>query len=91
MAKQKLTAEALRDLLWDSVQKVRSGQIQVDEVTAIAASAREIMKSVKEERIVAMLTDGKTSRGFREFYALDNQRLQKPEIEPPHRRVNLPK
>lgn len=44
-----LTAEHLKEALWDTLQELRSGEIQPGQGDAIAAQAREIVRTVKAQ------------------------------------------
>jgi hypothetical protein len=44
-----LTAENLKTALWDTLQELRSGEIQPGQGDAIAAQAREIVRTVKAQ------------------------------------------
>lgn len=58
--KQKeLTAQSLRDELWETLLGVRDGKIDVKSANAIATTSREILRIVKTEIHVAELS-GKT-------------------------------
>lgn len=44
-----LTAETLKEALWDTLQELRNGEIQPGQGDAIAAQAREIVRTVKAQ------------------------------------------
>lgn len=44
-----LKASALRDVLWETLLDVRSNNIQANRADAVAAQAREILRTVKTQ------------------------------------------
>lgn len=46
-ASKKLSAVNLKDALWETLQSIKTGSIQPAEGDAIAAQAREILRTVK--------------------------------------------
>lgn len=48
-AKSTLSAVALKESLWDTLQKVKSGKISAGSGGAIACQAREILRTVKTQ------------------------------------------
>lgn len=52
----KLTAESLKDALWDTLNKLRNKKIEPTEAVAVASTAREIMRVVRTEIDIAKLT-----------------------------------
>jgi hypothetical protein len=50
---EKLTAENLKSALWDTLNKVRSGEIQPSQADAIATQSREILRTVNTQLRVA--------------------------------------
>lgn len=48
-----LKASALRDVLWETLNDVRSNQMQANRADAVAAQAREILRTVKTQLNVA--------------------------------------
>ena len=51
-----LTAENLKNALWDTLKCIKSGQIQPAQGDAIAAQAREILRTVKVQQAVSVQT-----------------------------------
>lgn len=47
-----LTATALKGELWKTLNELRSGAIQADQGDAIAAQAREILRTVRTQLMV---------------------------------------
>ena len=47
-----LTATALKNELWKTLNELRSGSIQADQGDAIAAQAREILRTVRTQLMV---------------------------------------
>lgn len=45
----KASASALRDTLWDTLQKVRSGDMPPGTGTSVAQQAREILRTVRTQ------------------------------------------
>ncbi len=58
-SKAKLTASALKNTLWDTLNDIRAGNIQPGEGDAIACQAREILRTVKVQLQVAAQTNRK--------------------------------
>lgn len=48
-----LKASALRDVLWETLNDVRQNNIQANRADAVAAQAREILRTVKTQLQVA--------------------------------------
>lgn len=48
-----LKASALRDVLWETLNDVRTNTIQANRADAVAAQAREILRTVKTQLQVA--------------------------------------
>ncbi len=48
-----LKASALRDVLWETLNDVRTNQVQANRADAIATQAREILRTVKTQLSVA--------------------------------------
>lgn len=46
---QKLTAETLKNALWETLQDVRSGKSDVYQADAVAKTAREIIKTTNTQ------------------------------------------
>lgn len=69
-----LTADKLRETLWEAIQGLRAGRLSTEDVNSLAMASREIMKSVKEERIISMLTQEPPSGGFLDFYGLKEKK-----------------
>lgn len=46
---KKLTAEALKDTLWETLQAVKQKKMTPTEANAVAAQSREIMRVVRTE------------------------------------------
>lgn len=51
-----LTAENLKNALWDTLKCIKSGAIQPAQGDAIAAQAREILRTVKVQQAVSIQT-----------------------------------
>jgi len=49
----KLTAENLKEALWDTLQKLQSGGLQASEGDAIACQAREILRTTNTQLRIA--------------------------------------
>ena len=54
--KNKLTAEALKSELWETLQAVRMKRMEPQAAQAVATSAREIMRVVRTEIDIARMT-----------------------------------
>lgn len=52
----KLSAVALKDALWGTLQDIRSDKMQANQGDAIAAQAREILRTVKVQLQIATHT-----------------------------------
>jgi hypothetical protein len=48
-----LTASALRNALWDTLQEVRTNDMPANRADAIASQAREILRTVKTQLQIA--------------------------------------
>lgn len=46
---EKLTAENLKNVLWDTLNKVKSGEIQASQADSIATQSREILRTVNTQ------------------------------------------
>jgi hypothetical protein len=46
---QKLNAQNLKDVLWDTLTKVKSGEIEAGQADSIATQAREILRTVNTQ------------------------------------------
>lgn len=57
----KLTAAALKNELWNTIQKINAKQIQPATANAIAAQSREIMRIVNTELRIASFAGKKTT------------------------------
>lgn len=64
------TADTLRSMLWDSMEKLHKGEITNNEAYTMACGAREYMRVIKEQRVVAQLTKSIPSKGFLDFYQM---------------------
>lgn len=51
-----LTAGALRDVLWETLNDVRTNQMPANKADAVAAQAREILRTVKTQVQIAATT-----------------------------------
>lgn len=49
----KLTAQNLKNVLWDTLNKVKSGEIQASQADSIATQSREILRTVNTQLRVA--------------------------------------
>lgn len=48
-----LTANSLKEALWDTLQDIRSGDMQASKGDAIASQAREILRTVRTQMQIA--------------------------------------
>lgn len=58
-ADTKLTASNLKNVLWKTLNDIRSGDMQAGDGDAIACQAREILRTVKVQLSVAAQTNRK--------------------------------
>lgn len=58
MSRNKLTAEALKSELWETLQGLRKKKIAPEQATAVASTAREIMRVVRTEIQIAQMLGG---------------------------------
>lgn len=63
MKTNKLTPAAIQDLLWQTMQAVRSKKMRAAEANAIAAQSREIVRVSKAQLEWAKWTNKKPARG----------------------------
>lgn len=61
-AKNKLSATNLKDMLWDTLQKIKSGEMEPGQADAIAAQAREILRTTTVQLKVASQTNRGVSK-----------------------------
>jgi hypothetical protein len=52
-AKQKLTATNLKNVLWDTLLKVKSGKMEAGQADSVASQAREILRTTTVQLKVA--------------------------------------
>lgn len=53
MSKTELTAKALKTTLWDTIVDLREKKIDPGYADAIASQAREVVRVVREQRMIA--------------------------------------
>lgn len=68
MSKVELSAENVRGQLWDTLLSLKGGKTDVNEANAVAIACREILRSVRIELMVNMLTGEKPSGTVQEFF-----------------------
>jgi len=67
------TADELKEVLWTNIQNLRSKKITPELANSIAYSAREMMRVVKEQRVIAQLSGQIPSKDFLSFHKLDQR------------------
>ena len=70
MKKEKLTAERLKNVVWETLADVRSGEISPQKANSVCASSRAICSIVKLELQVARLSGRKPTTNAKRFTAL---------------------
>ncbi len=65
-----LTAENLKQILWETLQGVRSKRVDPVQANAVASTSREIMRVIRTEIDIARITGEK----FSGFLAQDQKR-----------------
>lgn len=58
----KLSAGNLKDILWDTLQKIRDGKIPLDQANAIAHQARAIARVVRTEIVLVQAMGEKPTK-----------------------------
>lgn len=56
-AKQKLNATNLKNVLWDTLNKVKTGKMEPGQADAVASQAREILRTTSVQLKVASQTN----------------------------------
>lgn len=72
MPKSQLTAETLKESLWETLQAIKSGKMQAQDAHAISSQAREIMKTVNLQFRVNTI-NGRDAGGSVKKFAGDNK------------------
>lgn len=65
--KTKLSASNLKTILWDTLGKVRSNNIDADEAMAISGMAREIVRTTSTQLKVAVYSRRPISKDVLDF------------------------
>lgn len=55
-AKQNLTALNLKDVLWETINKVKNNEMTAGNADAVACQAREILRTVRTQLMVSSAT-----------------------------------
>ena len=63
----KLNANNMKGALWDTLQSIKAGNTQPAEGDAIAAQAREILRTVKVQLSIAAQTKRRVSQDVIDF------------------------
>lgn len=66
-AKEVLSAESLKNVLWETLLKVRDNEMDWRKANAISGQSCEIMRVVRTEIAVSVLTEQKPSRRLLTF------------------------
>lgn len=67
MAKEKLTAENLKNTLWATLNEVKRGKIQPLVANSVATQSREILRVIKAEVSIARLANRSPAMGVLTF------------------------
>lgn len=67
----KLNAENLKAALWDTLGRVKDGDMLPSHADAIASQAREILRTVKIELLIASQSKSPVPKGVKAFNADD--------------------
>ena len=62
-----LTGGALRDVLWETLNDIRTNQMQPNRADAIATQAREILRTIKTQINVSAVAKGKVANALIKF------------------------
>lgn len=66
-AKTKLSATNLKNVLWDTLLKVKSGKMEAGQADAVASQAREILRTTTVQLKVASQTNRVVAKEVIEF------------------------
>jgi hypothetical protein len=66
-AKTKLSATNLKNILWDTLLKVKSGKIEAGQADAVASQAREILRTTTVQLKVASQTNRVVAKDVIDF------------------------
>lgn len=66
-AKQKLTATNLKNVLWDTLLKVKSGKMEAGQADSVASQAREILRTTTVQLKVASQSNRVIAKDVIEF------------------------
>lgn len=55
MSKNELTATNLKNQVWETMQKLRSGEIDIKVAVAVFRGADSIVRANKEQRVIAQI------------------------------------
>mgnify|MGYP001564135051 CR=1 FL=1 len=65
--KLKLTANNLKNVLWDTLQQVKSGKMDAGQADSVASTAREILRTTTVQLKVAAQTNRTVSKDAVDF------------------------
>lgn len=65
--KTKLSATNLKNILWDTLQKVKSGKMEAGQADAVASQAREILRTTTVQLKVASQSNRVISKDVIDF------------------------
>ncbi len=65
--KTKLSATNLKNVLWDTLQKVKSGKMDAGQADSVASQAREILRTTTVQLKVAAQTNRVVSKDVIDF------------------------
>lgn len=66
-AKTKLSATNLKNILWDTLLKVKSGKMEAGQADAVASQAREILRTTSVQLKVASQTNRVVAKDVIDF------------------------
>lgn len=66
-AKTKLSATNLKNILWDTLLKVKSGKMEAGQADAVASQAREILRTTTVQLKVASQTNRVVAKDVIDF------------------------
>ena len=67
MAKKKLTADGLKNALWETLNEVKDGDADPREAHAVASTSREIMSVVKTQLSINRVTGKRVNKKLADF------------------------
>lgn len=67
MSYKKLTAENLKETLWNTLNQVKSGKLESEEAHAISAQSREIMRVIHAQVLISKVSQKELPKELKSF------------------------